>query len=338
MGSLFKPKQPPPPPAPPAPEVMGFRSEITGVERIPVKGEDGKTTIVEKQILSPEQKEAQENLSRIAQQQLERIESLSNNFDVDLIPGLSDTLKAFNENQGSALKQAFQIRTRSEENALAQFGQGDSTAAAIQRNMRERDRGLAEKQLSNESEMLKQDVRQRELSNSQNLLSIVSDRQDTQVAQLADALNRGQQGSQFMTGLLAQRNNLLYQGGLQQQQLGFQASQAGMSNLAGTIGMAALLAGPAGFGLYGKKAAETGATAAAASDRQLKHTVVKLGVVKGLPIYAFSYIGHPNTQRHIGVMAQDVQGVLPEAVTQMPNGYLAVDYGPVVQYLQGSIH
>ena len=68
------------------------------------------------------------------------------------------------------------------------------------------------------------------------------------------------------------------------------------------------------------------AGAAALSDRRLKTDIEKLGErPDGLGVYAFRYLWSPI--RYIGVMAQEVLKVKPEAVLVMPNGYMAVDYG-----------
>jgi hypothetical protein len=45
----------------------------------------------------------------------------------------------------------------------------------------------------------------------------------------------------------------------------------------------------------------------------------------GLGFYRFSYNG--SDKAYVGVMAQDVQGVMPEAVVRGKDGYLLVDYG-----------
>ena len=61
------------------------------------------------------------------------------------------------------------------------------------------------------------------------------------------------------------------------------------------------------------------------SDIRLKTDIEKVGIAaNGLPVYTFRYIGGDAVYR--GVMAQDVLKVLPEAVSIMPNGYLAVRY------------
>jgi hypothetical protein len=61
------------------------------------------------------------------------------------------------------------------------------------------------------------------------------------------------------------------------------------------------------------------------SDIALKHDIVLLGYLpSGLGYYRFSYNGSDKT--YVGVMAQDVQTIAPNAVTRGPDGYLRVFY------------
>jgi hypothetical protein len=61
------------------------------------------------------------------------------------------------------------------------------------------------------------------------------------------------------------------------------------------------------------------------SDVALKHDVVLLGHLdNGLGYYRFSYLG--SHKAYVGVMAQEVQGVMPQAVTRGRDGYLRVYY------------
>jgi hypothetical protein len=61
------------------------------------------------------------------------------------------------------------------------------------------------------------------------------------------------------------------------------------------------------------------------SDIALKHDVVLLGHLdNGLGYYRFSYLG--STRAYVGVMAQEVQTVMPGAVTRGSDGYLRVHY------------
>jgi hypothetical protein len=76
----------------------------------------------------------------------------------------------------------------------------------------------------------------------------------------------------------------------------------------------------------GGSAAQGAAAIMALSDRRLKADVEKLGErPDGLGVYAFRYLWSP--VRHIGVMAQEVLDVKPEAVVHLPGGYMAVNYG-----------
>jgi len=61
------------------------------------------------------------------------------------------------------------------------------------------------------------------------------------------------------------------------------------------------------------------------SDIALKHDVVLLGhLANGLGYYRFSYLGSHKV--YTGVIAQEVEGVMPEAVTRGSDGYLRVYY------------
>ena len=61
------------------------------------------------------------------------------------------------------------------------------------------------------------------------------------------------------------------------------------------------------------------------STRLLKENIVKLGTSpEGHNIYKFNYIN--NSTNYIGVIAEEVQKIKPEAVLTMPNGFLGVDY------------
>jgi len=61
------------------------------------------------------------------------------------------------------------------------------------------------------------------------------------------------------------------------------------------------------------------------SDIELKHDVVLLGhLANGLGYYRFSYVG--SSKPYVGVIAQEVQSLVPEAVTRGRDGYLRVHY------------
>jgi len=66
----------------------------------------------------------------------------------------------------------------------------------------------------------------------------------------------------------------------------------------------------------------------AASDIRLKENVERVGeTASGIPLYQFEYKhGLGPSGRYEGVVAQDLTALAPDAVAQMPNGYLGVYY------------
>ncbi len=72
------------------------------------------------------------------------------------------------------------------------------------------------------------------------------------------------------------------------------------------------------------QAAGAAGTLAMLSDRRLKTDIKKVGITdSGLTVYTYKYKGDDIT--HMGVMAQDVEEVFPEAVVEI-NGFKAVHY------------
>jgi hypothetical protein len=66
------------------------------------------------------------------------------------------------------------------------------------------------------------------------------------------------------------------------------------------------------------------------SDIRLKKNIKKIGKLRdGINIYSFDYINRKDLPKgeQIGVMAQEVEKVIPEAVITMADGYKAVNYG-----------
>ena len=61
------------------------------------------------------------------------------------------------------------------------------------------------------------------------------------------------------------------------------------------------------------------------SDIRVKHGIALLGHLEnGLGFYRFSYNG--SDQAYVGVMAQEVEAVMPDAVVRGSDGYLRVNY------------
>ena len=80
-------------------------------------------------------------------------------------------------------------------------------------------------------------------------------------------------------------------------------------------------------GLFGLGSAALMAPVAG-SDRRRKKDIRRVGMTdNGLPLYMFRYIGEPpDASLRLGVMADEVEKVRPEAVFEMPDGFKAVDY------------
>lgn len=64
------------------------------------------------------------------------------------------------------------------------------------------------------------------------------------------------------------------------------------------------------------------------SDRRLKRNIIKIGATKGgLNVYSYNYVW--SKQPQVGVMADEVEKVIPEAVHTHESGYKMVDYSKV---------
>ena len=102
------------------------------------------------------------------------------------------------------------------------------------------------------------------------------------------------------------------------------ASMASMGPRGG--GGAALAGGGGGFrGGGGGGGGRGGGGGGRRSDIELKHDVVLLGhLANGLGYYRFSYLG--SSKAYVGVIAQEVENLVPEAVTRGRDGYLRVYY------------
>ncbi|WP_027551183.1 DUF3300 domain-containing protein [Bradyrhizobium sp. Cp5.3] len=96
---------------------------------------------------------------------------------------------------------------------------------------------------------------------------------------------------------------------------------ASFAGRGGGGGGMAMRGGGGGFGGGGRGGGGGGRR----SDIALKHDIVLLGhLANGLGYYRFSYIG--SHKAYVGVMAQEVEQVMPDAVTRGSDGYLRVDY------------
>ncbi|MDE2377603.1 DUF3300 domain-containing protein [Bradyrhizobium sp.] len=98
----------------------------------------------------------------------------------------------------------------------------------------------------------------------------------------------------------------------------------GMAARGGGGGGAAMRGGGGG-GFGGGGGRGGGGGGGRRSDIALKHDIVLLGhLANGLGYYRFSYLG--SHKAYVGVMAQEVESVMPQAVTRGSDGYLRVYY------------
>lgn len=108
-----------------------------------------------------------------------------------------------------------------------------------------------------------------------------------------------------MQGAMAQGQNAMQNYGIQSANAN--AQNAGLYGLIGQGGMAAAMA-PAGT----------------FSDRRLKSNIERIGTHPlGIGIYEYDIFG----EHQIGVMADEVKQVMPEAIINHPSGYMMVNYG-----------
>ena len=115
-------------------------------------------------------------------------------------------------------------------------------------------------------------------------------------------------------------------------QQGYGQALSGYSNVMNTyggLGQADIQAqAQQSAGMWGAlgSMAGIGAGLAIKSDRRLKENLVPMGQLpSGIGVYKFDYIDGDKNQ--IGVMAQEVLPIIPEAVTVGDDGYYMVDYG-----------
>jgi hypothetical protein len=85
---------------------------------------------------------------------------------------------------------------------------------------------------------------------------------------------------------------------------------------------------PGYYGYYGYRRPYWGYRRWYYSDVNLKHDIAPVGhLSNGLNLYRFAYNGSDET--FVGVMAQEVAQVMPDAVRRDSRGYLMVDYARV---------
>jgi hypothetical protein len=145
----------------------------------------------------------------------------------------------------------------------------------------------------------------------------------------------GQQGfnqtAQGIGGMLSGANSLFGSSGMFPGTLGSIGGMFGAAPAAGAgasflaPGMSAALPGIAGGASSIAPALGMAAPMAMSSDRRLKRDISRVGTLKnGLPVYLFRYKWSEGLR--VGLMADEVEQVRPEAVLEGPLGFKLVDY------------
>jgi hypothetical protein len=73
------------------------------------------------------------------------------------------------------------------------------------------------------------------------------------------------------------------------------------------------------------------------SDRRLKRDIVKVGEMNGIGIYEYGFIGFDQDARYLGVMADEAELVVPEAVITGPGGFKLVSYEMLMGQLEKEV-
>jgi len=82
------------------------------------------------------------------------------------------------------------------------------------------------------------------------------------------------------------------------------------------------------YGLYSSPNTTMTGDGTYLSDRRFKHNIEHIATrLDGLKVYLFEYIFSPT--KHIGLMAQEVRELYPDAVVERDDGVLLVNYGKV---------
>ncbi|EGP07330.1 hypothetical protein CSIRO_3062 [Bradyrhizobiaceae bacterium SG-6C] len=255
MGSIFSPKTPAAPPPPAPVEYVNTRDEVGGTQSNYVTNPDGTKTLVTSRLpLTPEQQAYEDKLQAIAKDNLDYLTKLTSSYNVDDIPGLKDYLTDYENTAVKSLNDATADNTNQSETALARFGQADSTAATQNREGREAAYQTGRKQITADLSGAEMNARQTAIGNATNLYGLATGQQGAILGNLANSLNRGQGFQLSDAGLQQNRNNLIYQSGVQQNALQAANNSSMLGNLASLASLGVYgLNKAGGFSALGKK-------------------------------------------------------------------------------------
>lgn len=180
--------------------------------------------------------------------------------------------------------------------------------------------------------------------------SLAAQQANANIAMQNNAQAIDQSHNNAMNGLLGSQisqaginqGNQLYQTGMSLAQAPNSYNWGNLQNYSNIINGTASLGGSQTQPYFQNQAANLGSlglmgalgyAAIAASDRRLKKHIAKIGeLMKGLYLYRFKYKSGGGWQ--VGVMADEVKKILPNAVITFPDGYDRVDYSQVLRALQ----
>lgn len=169
------------------PAPASYIDEISGYEQVPVTNNDGSITYITRALpLSEEEKKQQLELNNIREQALAEIQKLSS-ADYVLSDIQQQALNDYSSLKQSSLDESFDERKQFESDELARRGLQDSTAANTINRQTKQDEYDASKTLEKESSLLKEDLRNNELSNQKYLYNLANDKINYDQAKLQSA-------------------------------------------------------------------------------------------------------------------------------------------------------
>lgn len=308
-----------------------FRDELAGVEQVEVTNPDGSRSIVTRQIaLSPEQQARNQQIEETITGLLQQAEDLAS---ID-IAAQSEQFKPIVDAQTELLQnqlQEQQTRTsREQEEILAARGLSGSTVGAQSRAALAGDVARASTDIERQGLLLGEQLREAALGRTLQGLQPALQQQGVNLNLQQAALNRGTGIQLSLAGQELQRQalnrNIALSNSAQRFEQSKIATQTGIDLLSGGLSSA-------GSGGSGGSSGLLASLGTSLSDKRLKENIVKIGREKGINIYQYNYKGLK--EKHIGVMAQEIKEIIPDAVIKDPSGYYKVDYTKVGEHLNG---
>lgn len=253
---------------------------------------------------------------------------------------LSDTIDAVTGKAGAdAAEKAAALQLQGTQEGIAELKAGREQAFEALSPFREAGAG----QLEGISSLVSDPAAQRDFIQNNPFFNTLANRAQRTLFQNQAAkgkLGSGGTAESLQTSLLGLGNQLLNQSITQRMNLATLGANAAAGQSTATQqasgGIADLIgqgANAQAAGVVGAANARTGAVdraiglgVLAASDRSVKRDVEKIGSYKEFPVYKFKYIWDDEEQ--IGLMAQDVEETLPEAIIEI-DGIKHIDYGVV---------